>query len=218
MPQQTTRTSSAHIFGVPSATGLQSPPKAKRKHPRCAVHGSLLYSSRRDAVPLPVSLATVLRPWMLSILPDPALTARKRRLAAGIEAHRSYISHPNVDIVLPRLRIEDDTLNPESVPLLAIMGHTAWFLPPQRSPSSSCLLQAPRLHVVGRHMPSFTGGLRWTAFEGAEDFWRRHAAPSHFQFYFQPFLCGTWSGQCWSTSCACYQKPRSSCALNRPTS
>lgn len=132
MPQQTSRTSSARLFGVPSATGLQSSTNAKPKHPLPAVHGSLLYSSRQDAVPLSVSLPTVLRPWMLSILPDPALTGRKRGLAAGMDAHRSYISTQNVDIVLPRLRIEDDTLNPEPVPLLAIMGHTAWFLPPRR--------------------------------------------------------------------------------------
>lgn len=40
--------------------------------------------------------------------------------------------HSSVGIMLPRLRIEDDTLNPEPVPPLAIWGHTAWFSPPQR--------------------------------------------------------------------------------------
>lgn len=69
--------------------------KAKLKQPRLAMHGSLLCSSLQEAIPLspppPPPTTSVLRPCLLSILPDRDLTERKRGLAAGMKAHRNYI-------------------------------------------------------------------------------------------------------------------------------
>lgn len=192
MSQQITRTSNAHLFGAPPATGLCSPGKLKGSDHillcLAAYYARLSWRLFLCRWPPPQPPhTTVLHPWLLSILTDRDSTGRKRGLAAGMKAHRHYIStqmsvlccHSSGSRMIPSiLSLHSDW--PCWVTQRDSRPRRDHRPPPACCKPQGCMLRACRI-------PSPTGGAQWAAFQEYEDLWRRYAALVRFHFCLPAF-------------------------------
>lgn len=131
--------------------------------------------------PTTKTTTTVLRPWLLSTLPDRDLTERKRGLAAGMKAHRNYVP---TQISVLCCHSSGPRMIPSTLSLQghwSMLSHTASFSPRRdhRPLPASCKSQGCMLRTC--HVPSSTGGVRWAASQELEEFWPQCATLAHFK-------------------------------------